>query len=74
MTTAIAPTMATTATGSGDDLHHVYCCDPDIALCGTDISCSEFADFDVASCVVCADLDDADAPCDRCAEGTGVLR
>ncbi|WUH94609.1 hypothetical protein OG900_33640 [Streptomyces sp. NBC_00433] len=60
------------ATSSDDGLDHVYCCDPDIALCGTDISGADFAAFDAASCVVCADLDDTDAPCARCGYGAEV--
>lgn len=69
MTTAPTPAVvsAETTTGSSDDLNHIYCpCDPDIALCGTDISDYAFAEDDETDCVVCTDLEDADAPCARC--------
>lgn len=37
---------------------HVYCCDIDVGLCGTDISALPvLADGVPATCVVCADLD-----------------
>lgn len=61
MTTAPAPAPAATTTG--DDLDHLYCCDPDTALCGTDISDNTEADFEHPDCVVCADLEVTDVSC-----------
>lgn len=46
-----------------DELVHYYCeCNPDIALCGWDLTDREETD-DEAGCVVCADLEAAEAPC-----------
>lgn len=59
---------ATVETG-GDDLSHIYCCDPDTALCGTDISGTDDAEFDEADCVVCADLESVGALCALCMGG-----
>jgi hypothetical protein len=68
----VAPTINPASTGS-DELNHIYCCDPDIALCGTDISADNEVDLDVANCVVCLDLEAAALPCsDSCP--TGVAR
>ncbi|MFI0897731.1 hypothetical protein [Streptomyces sp. NPDC020983] len=65
MTTATAPTPATTSTGC--DLDHIYCpCDPDTALCGTDITGATFVDDVDTACVVCLDLEETDAPCALC--------
>ena len=35
------------------ELDHIYCCNPDLALCGTDISTMGYADHQQATCVVC---------------------
>ncbi|GAA3384404.1 hypothetical protein [Streptomyces racemochromogenes] len=60
--TATQPTpTARRTSGSPDELDHLYCCDPDIALCGTDISDHEDNGAD-GSCIVCLDLEDN--PCD----------
>lgn len=65
MTHAVAPTPAATITS--DDLNHLYCpCDPDTAVCGIDISGHAEGDFEEADCVVCADLEETNAPCARC--------
>ncbi|MGW3321095.1 hypothetical protein [Streptomyces virginiae] len=62
--TRIAPTVDR-ADGATDELDHLYCCDPDTALCGTDISDSpELFDDGETTCVVCVDL--ADAGCPQC--------
>lgn len=61
--TAAALAVEPTITGSADDLNHVYCCDPDVALCGTDISGDEEVEYDTANCVVCLDLEDAAVAC-----------
>ncbi|MBZ6258828.1 hypothetical protein KVH22_25265 [Streptomyces olivaceus] len=66
MTTGLAPAPA--ATGQGhDDLVHVACvCDPDTALCGTDVTGQNWQadDDEDATCVVCVDLEYK--PCKRC--------
>jgi hypothetical protein len=55
------------ATESDDCLRHVYCCDPETALCGTDLSdTDETDDDDAPTCVVCLDLEDVTCP--RCGE------
>jgi hypothetical protein len=59
-----APTPARTGPG-GTDLDHIYCCDPDVALCGTDISdAPEIDPNSEINCVVCADLEFQ--PCALC--------
>ncbi len=43
-----------------DDLNHIVCCNPDLALCGADASDAEWGDIDVEEpddCVVCRDLE-----------------
>ncbi|MFH8867153.1 hypothetical protein [Streptomyces griseus] len=45
------------------DLNHIYCCNPDLALCGTDLSTHPIVGIDDADCVVCLDLED-----DECAD------
>lgn len=63
MTLAFAEA-ATHATTGGLDVNHVYCCDPDVGLCGEDISAiPDRWDHAVPVCVVCEDLDEAGAPC-----------
>lgn len=58
---------AVPATESDDCLRHVYCCDPETALCGTDLSdTDETDDDDAPTCVVCLDLEDVTCP--RCGE------
>lgn len=58
-------------TGMDDELDHIYCCDPDRALCGRDISgveeeeCEEWS-CDDHPCVVCEDLEGR--PCERCGQ------
>jgi hypothetical protein len=50
-----------------DNVSHVVCeCDPDLALCGTDVSEAPWlTDEDQdAECVVCDDLERY--PCERC--------
>jgi len=57
---------ATVAARSGNnsttDLNHVFCCIPDLALCGVDISGDEIVDYDEADCIVCLDLEDQTRP------------
>lgn len=57
MSTATLAELAASAPAAGDsDLNHYYCCDPNVALCGTDISAMPETDEDI-DCVVCADLE-----------------
>lgn len=60
LTTAPAPTR----TGGTADLNHVFCCEPDIALCGADVSDDDIVDE--ADCVVCLDLEEQ--PCPTCGQ------
>ncbi len=56
------PHPTTSPTGATRRFTHVVCCDPDTAMCGTDMSGTEWAPGTaVIGCVVCADL--VDAPC-----------
>lgn len=66
MTTTVETSPATDAsTAPGSDLNHVYCCDPNTAWCGTDISTHAEIDSDTPlDCVVCADLEPL--PCPTC--------
>ncbi|OPC84177.1 hypothetical protein B4N89_27520 [Embleya scabrispora] len=52
------------STSVGDDLVHAFCCDPDLGLCGEDLSGTSWAADDDIDCVVCADLEEAGWPCD----------
>ncbi|MGX8904220.1 hypothetical protein ACR820_02890 [Streptomyces netropsis] len=45
---------------------HYYCCDPNRALCGLDLSGMPAAGDEEQDCVVCVDLD---ADCPLCASG-----
>jgi hypothetical protein len=57
MTTNTAPAPVTTSTGSTDDeLNHLYCCNPNHGLCGTDLTGSNDNDDADITCVVCAEL------------------
>lgn len=54
---------------SDDELDHWWCCNPDIALCGTDVSTAKEKEINPDSpltCVVCQDL--YDAPCSLCGD------
>jgi hypothetical protein len=68
-----APTSAATRVrprSDDDDLSHYYCCDPDVALCGADLSTVPVDESVDTDCVVCVDLDAAFLPCGRdCREG-----
>lgn len=64
MTTATLPTP--TATGPDtDDFEHLWCCDPDRALCGADLSeDDDVGDADLeAPCPMCEALEEIDLPC-----------
>lgn len=58
MTTATLPDSRPAPTSSGDDdADHYYCCDPDIAMCGADLSdVPEGFEFDEL-CRYCAYID-----------------
>lgn len=59
-----APTLVRLST-TDSDITHLYCCNPDVALCGTDVSdVPELADDAEITCVVCADLEEQ--PCPTC--------
>lgn len=69
MTPSLAPTPTPAPTRQAhDDLVHVACdCDPDTALCGTDVTGQGWDDDDVeTTCVVCRDLEYQ--PCARCGQ------
>ncbi|QRQ79160.1 hypothetical protein [Glutamicibacter protophormiae] len=47
-----------TESGNNPDIFHLYCADPDRALCGEDLSKVEETDgSNEQDCVVCEDLD-----------------
>jgi hypothetical protein len=52
-----------TTTGTRPDITHVYCCNPDMALCGEDLSSQHEVDDDDQPCVVCSDLEDQECTC-----------
>ncbi|MER5301353.1 hypothetical protein ABT039_18025 [Streptomyces lasiicapitis] len=64
-----AAVAATTATPSSGAISHSYCCVPDQALCGLDLSGMPMASEGDQDCVVCVDLDAAKAACPVCATG-----
>jgi len=73
MTTGVLLAPSSRATSDGTDLNHIYCCDPDTALCGTDVSGQPETDLDEANCVVCLDLEDQPC-CPTCPDqGAGAL-
>lgn len=59
MTTALdlAPTKG--STDDGDELDHLFCCDEDVALCGSDLTGTEFGEVvsEESLCLVCNDLE-----------------
>ncbi|MFF8997104.1 hypothetical protein ACF1GW_30780 [Streptomyces achromogenes] len=66
MTTAPAPVADTT--GYDNETTHVYCCDPNTALCGWDVSDTpEVPDGVGHDCIVCTDLETQ--PCPICGDG-----
>lgn len=61
-TTSTEPAISTT---SDSGMNHIFCCDPDTAWCGTDVSNdSEVGPDTEIDCVVCAELEDQ--PCPIC--------
>lgn len=66
MNATIVRPAAQQARTAGADENHIYCCNPDLALCGADLSQTpEDPDSDT-TCVVCTDLEASAQPC-----GTG---
>lgn len=62
--TTPAETVAYRTEGSNDAIIHVWCCDPDLALCGKDVSAEpEVPDGFGIDCVVCIDLEDQPCTC-----------
>ncbi|WP_157856901.1 hypothetical protein [Streptomyces sp. PRh5] len=68
---AVAPTA--TATRRTETIAHYYCCDPNRALCGLDLSGMPPAGDGEQDCVVCTDLDAANAGCPICASGQSTV-
>ncbi|MEU3160028.1 hypothetical protein ABZ753_21595 [Streptomyces griseoincarnatus] len=63
MNAALAP--VTETTDIDNETTHVFCCDPDRALCGHDVSNDpEVPNPTPNDCVVCLDLEEQ--PCPRC--------
>lgn len=60
--TALAIAPVRSAGGIGVDITHLYCCDPDVGICGEDLSDTPEVD-DGQLCVVCADLEDQPCTC-----------
>jgi len=49
------------------DLHHLWCCDENVGMCGFDISKLPINDGeDDEPCTVCYDLVEADEDCVKC--------
>ncbi|MFF0597868.1 hypothetical protein [Streptomyces antibioticus] len=62
--TSIAPEPVTTLAPADDEVH-VVCCNPDVALCGTDVAGLPWGDGDEeTTCIVCRDLEHQNCP--RC--------
>lgn len=59
---AAATLPAQARTSGPTNINHIFCCDPDTALCGADISGDEIVDYDEADCVVCLDLEHQTCP------------
>jgi hypothetical protein len=66
MTTCLAPDPTPTDTSDGDDLHHIWCCHPDIAVCGVDLTGVpdvDEPDAGVQVCRLCVVAWDGGLPC-----------
>jgi hypothetical protein len=69
-TLAPAPAPQETSTDDGDELGHYWCCIPDTAVCGADLTDVEEGEGDPqVNCVVCLDL--VKLPCPRCGRSEG---
>lgn len=63
--TAIKPAQKPTSEAGNWDVWHVFCCDENLALCGTDVTNFPITDGDgELMCVVCDELDSI--PCEVC--------
>jgi hypothetical protein len=51
-----------TSTSSGGDVDHWYCCDPNVAFCGLDITETPEGRFSVDMCPLCVLVDDDGGP------------
>lgn len=68
MTTLLAPAVYVIDLDRDDDTTHIFCCDPDTALCGWDVSDTpEVPDGVGHDCIVCLDLEMQ--PCPICGDG-----
>ena len=60
MSTAALPAPIAANVG---DVDHLYCCDPDVAMCGLDLTgVPEGREF-THVCPLCAEVNDSDTPC-----------
>jgi hypothetical protein len=65
--TALAPEPVALRDSGDDSFTHVVCCNPNLALCGSDVTDVDWVGDDVeATCVVCAELEEL--ACTRCGE------
>lgn len=61
--TAPAVASHTSLTGNPDDVDHIYCCDPNLAMCGLDLTgVAEGPEFD-AACPLCGLAEDTGQGC-----------
>lgn len=59
-----APAVSPSRQGAGHMLNHIYCCDPNLSLCGLDLSDVPETDSET-DCTVCLDLEYETCPsCD----------
>jgi hypothetical protein len=58
MTMTLTAPAAPVTSSSEDGLDHIYCCDPNVSLCGADIS----EEDDLGP----VDIDELDNPCPKC--------
>ncbi|MDI5965803.1 hypothetical protein [Streptantibioticus silvisoli] len=62
MTTSLQSVPA--ATTAGADENHLYCCNPDLGLCGADLTGHTYLPAGTApTCAVCNDLKNRYGPC-----------
>lgn len=74
MSTQILEQTTTTTDGSEFELDHIFCtCNPNLAICGKDITDEidlsiflEWEDYTDDTCIVCMELDKANHPCENC--------
>ncbi len=64
-TTTLPAPSGTSTDGMDDDFEHLWCCDPDRALCGADLSeDNDVGDADLeAPCPMCEALEEINLPC-----------